>query len=252
MKRLIFGAVCCVLLAPFSTAADWGTITGRIVLDEKEAPKPEIEFLKGGAKKDPGVCSATDVYKQDLLVNADNLGIANAFVYLSKAPKDVHPDLSKPNAKVYFDQRNCVYLPRALVVQAGQTVEVLNADNVAHNTQTSSLRNTQYNFTIPAGARKGDGVDYALPQKEPLPFEVKCSFHTHMFAYWLVLDHPYAAATDKDGKFTIKNLPAGSHTLRIWHERAGYLDRSYKVTVEKGDNELKPVGFKLEKFEEDE
>ena len=66
-----------------------------------------------------------------------------------------------------------------------------------------------------------------------------------MVAYWLVVDHPYAAATDAQGNFTIKNLPVGEHECKIWHERAGYLDRKYMITVKAGDNKLKSVEVNL-------
>ena len=71
-------------------------------------------------------------------------------------------------------------------------------------------------------------------------------------AYWLVLDHPYAAATDAKGNFTIKNLPVGDHEFRVWHERAGYLDRKYKVTVAAGDNPaLAPIQVDPAQLEDD-
>ncbi|MEZ6125260.1 MAG: hypothetical protein R3C49_19095 [Planctomycetaceae bacterium] len=72
---------------------------------------------------------------------------------------------------------------------------------------------------------------------------MKCDFHPWMMAYWLVLDHPYAAATDAEGNFTISNLPVGEHEFRIWHERAGYIDRKFMVNVKAGDNA--PVTYKV-------
>ena len=53
--------------------------------------------------------------------------------------------------------------------------------------------------------------------------------------YWLIVDHPYAALTDKDGWFSIDNLPVGEHQFKIWHERVGYVESKYKVTVSAGD-----------------
>jgi hypothetical protein len=58
--------------------------------------------------------------------------------------------------------------------------------------------------------------------------------HEWMVAYWLVLDHPYAAITDEQGKFTIEKLPAGEHTFRVWHEGQGFIDNAYNVTVKPG------------------
>ena len=41
-----------------------------------------------------------------------------------------------------------------------------------------------------------------------------------MFAYASVVDHPYFAVTDKDGKYTIKNVPDGHYTMKICHRKA--------------------------------
>jgi hypothetical protein len=43
-----------------------------------------------------------------------------------------------------------------------------------------------------------------------------------MNSYMLVRDNPYFAVTDKDGNFSIKNIPVGEHTFVVWHE-TGYL-----------------------------
>ena len=39
----------------------------------------------------------------------------------------------------------------------------------------------------------------------------------------LVQDHPYMALTDEDGRFELKDLPAGKLTLKVWHEKAGWV-----------------------------
>ena len=57
----------------------------------------------------------------------------------------------------------------------------------------------------------------------PLPTRVDCSIHAWMKAWLIILDHPYVAITDEDGRFEIKNVPAGEWTFRFWHERPGYL-----------------------------
>ena len=52
-----------------------------------------------------------------------------------------------------------------------------------------------------------------------------------MDSYIEVLDQPYAAVTDTDGKFRIEKLPAGEHTFTVWHERCGYLHKAVRITV---------------------
>jgi hypothetical protein len=39
----------------------------------------------------------------------------------------------------------------------------------------------------------------------------------------MIQDHPYMAVTDADGRFEIRNIPAGQRTFRFWHEKSGYV-----------------------------
>jgi hypothetical protein len=58
-----------------------------------------------------------------------------------------------------------------------------------------------------------------------------------MKGYHLVLDHRWGAITDADGKFELPELPPGKYDLKVWHEKAGYLERSVKLEIN-GDKEL--------------
>lgn len=245
MKKMILSGIlmlCCSVSAP---AEDWGTISGQFVATG-DIPAPELLHAKGAQVKDAAVCAAEDTYKDDLVIDADSKGLANVFIYLPKAPKSIHPDLKKPApATVIFDQKGCMFSPHAMVVLGGQDVEVISSDPIAHNTHTYPLKNQAINVLVAANTPVGKGLVVNYKISESLPLKVACDFHPWMQAYWMVVDHPYAAVTDKEGKFSIPNLPVGDHEFRVWHERKGYLDRKYKVKVKKGDNELKPVDVKI-------
>ena len=47
---------------------------------------------------------------------------------------------------------------------------------------------------------------------------VKCDIHPWMRAWWLIVDHPYAAISGKDGKFTIEKVPAGTQEFTAWQD----------------------------------
>ena len=80
--------------------------------------------------------------------------------------------------------------------------------------------------------------DKVFTAKEVMvPF--KCDVHGWMNAYVGVLDHPYYAVTDKDGKFELKSLPPGTYTIEAWHEKLGAQEQ--KVTL--GQKESKDVSF---------
>lgn len=244
--RALFSLVL-VTLCVNASADDWGSIKGRIVFDG-DVPEKVLIHKKGAAGvKDGGTCAANDVYKEDLVINAENKGIANVFVYVYK-PKNVWKGEEDLPEQVTFDQEGCVFKPHAMVVRAGQTIEVLNSDPIAHNTHTYTIKNEQKNLVVSPNTAKGKGVLIETSRGESVPSKVGCDYHTYMQAYWFIVDHPYAAVTDKDGYFTIKNLPAGDVKFRVWHEKPGYVTKSYVVDVKKSDEplEIEPLKVKME------
>ena len=58
--------------------------------------------------------------------------------------------------------------------------------------------------------------------KPELGVKLACSVHPWMVAYVSVLENPFFAVTDKDGKFVIKGeLPDGKYTVEAFHQKLG-------------------------------
>jgi len=69
---------------------------------------------------------------------------------------------------------------------------------------------------------------------------LKCDVHDWMNAYIVLLkDQPYHSVTDEDGRFALDGVPAGSYTLRTWHEALGEMTETVTVT----DGETANVDF---------
>ncbi len=250
MKKTLLSAALICCFGVNAIAEDWGTISGQFVVSGS-IPEPVLLHEKGAPVKDAATCAAIATFKDDLVIDADSKGLANVFIYLPKKPKSIHPDLVKPDpALVIFDQKGCVFTPHCMVVLGGQTVEVRSSDPIAHNTHTNPLKNPAINVLIAPNTKPEDALKVSYKNIESVPTRVVCDFHPWMLAHWMIVDHPYAAVTDKDGKFTIPKLPVGEHEFRVWHERKGYLDRKYVVKVVAGDNKLKPVEIKIEDLAE--
>jgi hypothetical protein len=64
-----------------------------------------------------------------------------------------------------------------------------------------------------------------------LPFRASDAINGLATGHWLVLDHPYAAISQSDGTFEIRDLPPGKHELIVWHERVGYVVKKYTAIV---------------------
>jgi hypothetical protein len=227
--------------------SDYGTVTGQLLL-EGEIPERKVLVAAGAVVNGAAVCAAANILSDELLVNPETKGIANVFVYLPKAAH-VHPQLRESATKeVVFDQKGCRFIPHALFARTDQVVVVKSDDGCAHNTRTVPLRNQPVNLVLTPNDRTGKEVKNKASEK--LPMEVQCNIHAWMKAYWLILDHPYAAVTDANGKFKIADLPAGEHELAIWHEKTGYLERKFKVKVVAGETtDVGAIKVPVAKFE---
>jgi plastocyanin len=131
---------------------------------------------------------------------------------------------------VLVDQRNLMFQPHLVVVQAGTTVDFQNSDNVAHNVfwpAVSGDKKAAHNLgTWPKGDKKPFKFD------KPGVVPLLCNVHPEMSGYVIVTPSPYFAETDSSGNYTIANVPDGSYTITVWHE--GSKPVSKTITV-KGD-----------------
>jgi hypothetical protein len=198
---------------------DGGTIAGTVRFIGKPPARGPIEI-----SKDRDVCGATPHYDESLVVGADG-GIANAVVSLADIAKGAP---LTPLKDVKFDQKNCDYTPHVLAFPAGSTVDIINSDGILHSIRTESRRNPALDMAQPPF--KHDIV--TAPLRYPELIDVTCDAHNWMHGWWFVAGNPYYAVTGSGGSFTIKDVPPGTYTLKLWQERLGTQAR--KVTVEPG------------------
>ncbi len=162
--------------------------------------------------------------------------VANAFVYVEKGLEGKTFDV--PKAPVLIDQRGCWFQPRVLGIQTGQVLQIVNSDPVTHNIHPMAKVNREWNHS----QGPGDAPLLRRFLKPEVMIQVKCNIHSWMHAFLGVVDHPYFAVTREDGSFEIKNLPPGTYTLSVWHEKLGTGQR--QVEVKPGNRSI--TRFELE------
>jgi hypothetical protein len=71
-----------------------------------------------------------------------------------------------------------------------------------------------------------------------------CNIHPQMSAVVVVTDSPYYAVSDKGGKFSIPDVPAGRYLVSAWHERGKLEDTGgvpRLVTISQESAALPPI-----------
>ncbi|HET9212083.1 MAG TPA: carboxypeptidase regulatory-like domain-containing protein [Thermoanaerobaculia bacterium] len=150
--------------------------------------------------------------------------LANVFVYVKSGLEG--KSFPVPAEKKQVDQKGCLYVPRVLGVQVGQTVEFTNSDPTLHNVHALPTANEESNDPQPQGMPP---VDKTFPKPEVM-VPLRCDIHPWMAAYIGVVPHPYYAVSGEDGTFSIPNLPPGKYTLEAWHEKLGTQTREVTIT----------------------
>ena len=124
---------------------------------------------------------------------------------------------------VSIRQTNEEFVPHVVAVTAGSTVEFHNDDLIFHNVFSLSRVATFDLGRYPRNASK------ARTFTKPGVVKVFCHLHSHMSAIVRVFPHPYFAVPDRNGRFTIPDVPVGRVEITAWHERAGEVTRSASV-----------------------
>jgi plastocyanin len=202
------------------------TISGSVHFSGRAPARKLIDMSEDpacvGARKDKA-------YDESLMV--DRAGdLANAFIYVKSGLEG--KNFTVPRTAVTIDQQGCWFHPHILGVQTGQQVDIINSDPVTHNIHPMAHENREWNHS----QGPGDPPMHRKFLKPEIMIPVKCNIHAWMHAYIGVLDHPYFAVSKEDGTFSIANLPPGTYTIGIWHEKLGTQEKQITVAPHSSNN----------------
>jgi plastocyanin len=108
-------------------------------------------------------------------------------------------------------QQDLQFDPFVLITPVGGDVAFPNRDGVRHHV---------YSFSP---AKRFELRLYGKGENPSVRFEkagvvaVGCNIHDSMVAFIKVVDTPYAIKSGPTGSVTLRGLPAGAATLRVWH-----------------------------------
>ena len=150
--------------------------------------------------------------------------LSTVVVYVDDLKAKTKPGTPMATATVVMKGK--MFTPHVVAVPVGGTVEFPNEDPIFHNAFSVSGDN-RFDLSLYKRPKTGSQTF-----QHPGVVKVYCNIHPQMSAVVVVRDNPFVKVSP-EGIFTLENVPAGRHTVKAWHERAG--EAAAEVTVpEKG------------------
>lgn len=211
-----------VILLLAGSSAHAGDVTGTVRL---AGHPPRIAWRE--VSHDTDVCGESARPAASLALGA-NQSVRDVIVYL-----DGPAGNSRPSGPVTLDQRGCDFVPRVQIAGSGAPLTLRNSDPTLHVVRIDSMSSTNAIKTLVTVATPYAGFEkrFQLANfREPTLLKaMNVNGHDWMVAYIAVMPHPWAALTDAEGRFALRDVPAGAHKLYAWHEALGTLVREVKI-----------------------
>ena len=109
-----------------------------------------------------------------------------------------------------MDQKKIVFVPYVLPAVKGTTVEFRNGDSLSHN--VFGVGADEFNL---GAFSKGEVREHTFNKLGDV--SILCNIHPEMEAHVLVLQNPYFARLDSNGKFQIASIPPGDYVIKAWY-----------------------------------
>lgn len=207
--------------------ADGGALEGKVVFrgavpsPRKVIPTQDQEVC-GGPRDEPRIVLGNDNVVQGAIVFLKGVEKGKAF--------------EKPKKPPVVDNTKCKFEPELQIVPVGTEVIVHNSDPVLHNTHGYLLADSRRGRTVFNQGLPQKGQQFKATLKSPGVVDVACDVHGWMQGWILVAENPYYAVTEKDGTFTIKDIPPGKYTLATFQPYTGVRETPVTIEAKKTSN----------------
>lgn len=180
-----------------------GELSGTITF---KGERPTMQPIK--VVLNPEYCGNT-VYDETYIINPQNNGLENVVISIEGIERG-----KKANDQlVIVENLKCHFVPHVQAGMVGDYFELRNLDPVLHDNHFRINERTIFNMAMPP-----NGKNVKKRMTEPGIINTVCDAHTFMKGSIYVAENPYFAVTDKNGNYTISNIPPGKYRVKVWHE----------------------------------
>ncbi len=241
---LILGSA--LLVAPLIAQAG-GTIKGKVTFSGKVPPPKKFALEKF---PNSPFCSKNPNAENVEIVETEESGAKKTIAKGDRLLKEVEVDANKGLKNAVVSVRDikdkkwmkgykrteviaklCEFLPyTGVLVNKGKFyVENTDADpddpkskeGVLHNPHSFDVLGAKSSTLFNIGlARKGDNLEKKIKMRmarKGSVLRLQCDQHEFMQGWFLPVTNPHYTVVNPDGTFEIKDVPAGKHTVLVWH-----------------------------------
>ena len=127
---------------------------------------------------------------------------------------------------------DCMLSPQVQAVVAPATLNIASEDVALHRDRIINVGTGELEGIAPFNDN-GEVVPFDRMLDGTEQLEITCDLHPWAKAWILVLDHPYFAASEKNGSFSIDDIPPGTYHVKAWHPLLGTAEQSITVAAGK-------------------
>lgn len=155
-----------------------------------------------------------------------------AVIYLTRADQSYPAITAATTSTTSISQEGYQFRPGISIVRTGTQISFPNRDDEFHNVFSYS-RTKRFDL----GRFRKDEQSPLVTFDQPGLVKIYCEIHKHMRSLLLVVDTPWFANTDTEGRFEIKSVPAGQYSLH------GLLpsEATFEQTIEVVDGQVTEV-----------
>ena len=223
------------------TVKDGGAITGKVTL-KGAIPEPRI-FPLALYPFGP-FCNKNKVIAD----GEGNVRISEFSVAADGGMKDVvvaveEVKRGKPFSPIVANlvARDCEFLPFVSIVQNHGSFVMKNEDPIIHNAQLYQSEKGNLLLTVPNSPNSTGTFPIEFERNKKI-YQMICGMHEFMQTWGYAVDNPYYALTDKNGNFTIDELPPGEYDVIAW--RPHFKPIEQRITVKA--NGTTPLSFEFD------
>lgn len=222
--RLLIVALILGASSPAPAAEPTATVRGQVVFDGVPPP-PAVVELRPDMQQIVGR-KTWDVQPWKV---GTGKGLADCVVTLVAADP-ARREAPKPVTGALLEKVGAEFTPHVLVVTPGSTVTYRNKSPVC---RCFGVRGRWHQLN----QQVADGNSLDVRFNRPDVCQVYADLRPFMRAWIQIVDTPYFAVTDAEGRFQIKGIPSGRYNVRVWHEELGRFPKGagpQEATVEAG------------------